>query len=259
MWISCHTDSVVNRDELESHIMQLWVTTQIPLTVANLQFSSKVPRRKLVTWLRALQEQGIIALKSNNGDFAVLVPGAERSRDGCRSFEELALLERVRGQAKAEMARRKQAKVQANADMVARKQAKNSQALETLESGGQTTTTDIVESRLEVANTALELASAAKQELTRPKNPKDKSLLLSGALSGFLGPLGWLYAGSLREAVPASIAFVVAVTVIGSILPSAFLLPLMTVGLPLSGIAGLVYAWQHNRNGERSRLFNKED
>jgi hypothetical protein len=42
--------------------------------------------------------------------------------------------------------------------------------------------------------------------------------------------------------------------------PLAFLLmPVLMVVMPLSGIAGIVYALQYNRKGSRQRLFNKED
>jgi hypothetical protein len=36
------------------------------------------------------------------------------------------------------------------------------------------------------------------------------------------------------------------------------LMPVLMVVLPLSGIAGVVYALQYNRKGGRQRLFDKE-
>jgi hypothetical protein len=33
------------------------------------------------------------------------------------------------------------------------------------------------------------------------------------------------------------------------------LLPIAGIALPASGIVGLVYAWQYNRKGRRTRLF----
>ena len=36
------------------------------------------------------------------------------------------------------------------------------------------------------------------------------------------------------------------------------LMPVLMVALPLSGIAGVVYALQYNRNGRRQRLFGDE-
>jgi len=100
-------------------------------------------------------------------------------------------------------------------------------------------------------------AQGVKQELTRAPKAGEKSWLKSGIASMLLGPLGWLYAGSLREAVPASAAWLVALA-IASYLPMILLLPVLMVALPLSGIAGVVYALQYNRTGHRQRLFDKD-
>ena len=42
------------------------------------------------------------------------------------------------------------------------------------------------------------------------------------------------------------------------ILPVVLLMPVLMVALPLSGIAGVVYALQFNRTGKRQRLFGDE-
>jgi len=78
-----------------------------------------------------------------------------------------------------------------------------------------------------------------------------KSVIASGALSFFLGPLGWLYAAPLGEAVPALAIYLVA----AAIVPAVLLKPLLAVLAPLSAIAGALYAWRHNVNGERSSLL----
>jgi hypothetical protein len=108
---------------------------------------------------------------------------------------------------------------------------------------------------------ALELASRAnrvKQELTKKQGKGDKSWVKSGVASLVLGPLGWLYAGSLREAVPASAAWVLLATLASKILPVVLLMPVLFVALPLSAIAGVVYALQYNRHGGRQRLFGDD-
>jgi hypothetical protein len=105
---------------------------------------------------------------------------------------------------------------------------------------------------------ALELAKKAhgvKEELQRKG---EKSWVKSGALSLFFGPLGWLYAGSFREAVPAGLAYLAAAFILAK-LPSILLMPALLIALPLSAIAGVVYAIQYNRHGSRQRLFNKDD
>jgi hypothetical protein len=105
---------------------------------------------------------------------------------------------------------------------------------------------------------ALELAKRAhgvKQELAKKG---DKSWVKSGLASMLLGPLGWLYAGSLREAVPASVGWLAFGALATKIIPMFLLMPVLLVALPLSGIAGVVYAMQFNRTGKRQRLFNKD-
>ena len=104
---------------------------------------------------------------------------------------------------------------------------------------------------------ALELARKAqgvKAELTKAPKQGDKSWVKSGLASTVLGPIGWLYADSLREAIPASVAWL-AFAAIAAKLPWILLMPVLLVAMPLSGIAGLLYAVQYNRNGRRQRLF----
>jgi hypothetical protein len=109
---------------------------------------------------------------------------------------------------------------------------------------------------------ALELANRAnrvKNELARKPGKGEKSWLASGVASLALGPLGWLYAGSLRESVPAATVWVLLVALASKILPTLLLWPALMVVMPLSGIAGVVYALQYNRHGGRQRLFDKAD
>ncbi len=108
---------------------------------------------------------------------------------------------------------------------------------------------------------ALELARRAdgmRQELAKSPKAGEKSWVKSGVASMLLGPLGWLYAGSLREAVPASAAWLAFAAIASKIVPMFLLMPVLMVALPLSGIAGVVYALQYNRKGTRQRLFDRE-
>jgi hypothetical protein len=108
---------------------------------------------------------------------------------------------------------------------------------------------------------AIELASRAnrvKNELARKPRKGEKSALISGVASLALGPLGWLYAGSLRESVPAATVWLLLVGLASKILPTLLLWPVLMVIMPLSGIAGVVYALQYNRHGGRQRLFDKD-
>ncbi|MEO8845455.1 MAG: hypothetical protein ABI591_24365 [Kofleriaceae bacterium] len=118
-----------------------------------------------------------------------------------------------------------------------------------------------LDDRTEGLGQALELAGRAnrvKQELQKTPGKGEKSWIKSGVASMLLGPLGWLYAGSWREAVPASALWVLMGTLASKILPTFLLMPVLMVVLPLSGIAGVVYALQYNRKGGRQRLFDKE-
>lgn len=79
-----------------------------------------------------------------------------------------------------------------------------------------------------------------------------KSVAASGVLSLLLGPLGWLYAAPLREAVPGVAVYVG----LCSFLPHFLLVPLLGIAAPVSGVAGVYYAWRHNQTGERTGLFS---
>jgi hypothetical protein len=106
--------------------------------------------------------------------------------------------------------------------------------------------------RGEVAAGAGALAQVSRAAgLVRTK-PEEKSVIASGALSLVLGPLGWLYAAPLREAVPAIVAYTAAC----SFLPSVLLWPVLGIAGPLSGLAGVYYAWRHNQTGARTGLFS---
>jgi hypothetical protein len=111
---------------------------------------------------------------------------------------------------------------------------------------------------------ALELARKAqgvKGELAKPRKAGDKSWKTSGLLSLAFGPVGWLYAGSFRESIPAAAAWLALAALVTKVLPffTFLMLPVLMIALPLSGIAGVFYAVQHNRHGKRVRLFGKDD
>ena len=108
---------------------------------------------------------------------------------------------------------------------------------------------------------ALELASKAnrvKHELQRTPKKGEKSWIKSGVASLALGPVGWLYAGSIREAVPASVGWIALAALASKFLPVFLMMPVLMVVLPLSAIAGVVYALQFNRSGGRQRLFDRD-
>jgi hypothetical protein len=95
------------------------------------------------------------------------------------------------------------------------------------------------------------IARAAVSSALAQRGGDQKSLVGSGVLSLVLGPLGWLYAAPLREAVP-GVAIYLGVC---ALLPHVLLTPLLGILAPLSGAAGIYYAWRHNQTGERTSLF----
>lgn len=105
---------------------------------------------------------------------------------------------------------------------------------------------------------ALELAGKAnkvRKELAKKPGKGQKSWIASGVASLALGPIGWLYAGSLREAIPASAGWILLAMLVSKVLPAVLLTPVLLVTLPLSALAGIFYAVQYNRRGSRQRLF----
>lgn len=114
---------------------------------------------------------------------------------------------------------------------------------------------DALETAMTVARGA-KVARQAKAELTKPREKHEKSWIASGLASTFFGPVGWLYAGSFRESFPAAFFYLVAAA-IATKLPFFLIMPVLMVVMPISGIAGVVYALQYNRKGKRQRLFGK--
>lgn len=107
----------------------------------------------------------------------------------------------------------------------------------------------------EVAGASTALAQVSRVTGLTRRDGSQKSIIASGALSLFFGPLGWLYAAPMREAVPG----VVIAAAVGALLPSFLLAPLLGIAAPLSGIAGVYYAWRHNQTGERTGLFSDKN
>jgi len=227
---------VKKRDEFEPRVLELWVKTRVPMTRANIQYWTGAPRRKLERWLEQMVVDGVLDADLNrDGDMEWTVIGSARPIDAPATFAEHERREKIR-----EEARRR---------VLARAAGK-----------GETALVPARESKLEpkrgddldLPAGAMVLADKAKKALQTKKG--DKSLLWSGGLSLLLGPVGWAYAGSWREALPAGLVYLA----IAAIIPKMLLMPIAGVALPLSGIAGLLYAWQYNHNGKRTPLFLKD-
>jgi hypothetical protein len=203
----------MRRSELEQRVLDLWISTRVPLTRVNLQVLTRVPRSKLEPWLDELVGEGILEVDSDDdGEMLWVVPGAERSKTGLQSVAEVKKLNELRG------------------SIDARSKAKSGSNM------------------LGSASTAL-VRRAVGQSLAA-RGPEQKSVVAAGALGFFLGPIGWLYAAPLKDAIPAIIIMSLAF----SILPHFLLIPLLGVLMPASALASAFYAWQHNSKGERVSL-----
>ncbi|HUS68618.1 MAG TPA: hypothetical protein VMZ28_28980 [Kofleriaceae bacterium] len=212
----------MNREDFEARVLELWMTTRIPLTRAHLQYGTGVARRKLNGWLDEMVSDSVLECDvDDDGEMVWTVPGAARALDGPRSFAEVEKLDGMRAEARRRVRERRDA---------ARKG----------------------DDAAAVGMALVRRAGGGPPARTREEGDgdKQKSLLLSAGLS-FFGPLGWLYAGSLREAIPAAALAVL----IAAIVPTFLLMPILWLAMPLSAIVGLIYAWQYNRAGQRTPLF----
>ncbi len=57
--------------------------------------------------------------------------------------------------------------------------------------------------------------------------------------------------------MPASAAWLAFGALASKIIPMFLLMPVLMVVMPLSGIAGVLYAMHYNRKGGRQRLFDR--
>ncbi len=278
----------MTRDEFERSLLELWMKSSIPLTRANLQYRTGESARGVKQHLEALMRDGVVEAGSDGADLVWSVPGAQRAANGPRSFDELERFERlsleVRADSDLKQARARkleeearQRRLESRADeramVVARKADKKlaRKADNELARRSEATAIPAVADEAEGgkrrgflarifgrdrfdAGDALEVATQARRELEQPKEPKKKSLLWSGGLSFFLGPLGWLYAGSFREGVPASAIYLFAAALLSK-LPLTLVGPVFGVAMPISALIGVGYAWQFNKKGKRQRLL----
>jgi len=230
---------VKSRDEFEPRVLEMWLKTRISLTRAHVQFYTSANRKKLEKWLDQMTVDGVLDVDINrDGDMEWKVIGAHRPADGPASFDELERRERIR-----EAARKK---------VRARAAEKGLIKLDPSELPVPAAKRDDDDDE-EFASKAMALFRRGKQEVDK-RAAGEKNIWISGGASLFLGPIGWLYAGSWREAIPASLGYLA----IAAVIPKILLAPIAGIALPVSGIIGLIYAWQYNRKGKRLPLLLKD-
>ena len=185
---------------------------------------------------------------------AALEAEVKADADAARSRKEAALAKLRAQQAENQALRERQAVLVARKDGKDGKDGKDDADSKAARSS-KISRSDLSDQELGLSG-ALELAGRAnrvKQELVKRPTKGEKSWIKSGLASLVLGPFGWLYAGSLREAVPASLGWLAFATLASKLIPMFLLMPVLMVVLPLSAIAGVVYAMQYNRHGSRQR------
>ena len=271
----------MTRDEFERSVVELWMKSSIPLTRANLQYRTGESARAVKQHLEQLMRDGVVEAGSDGTDLVWSVPGADRAANGARTFEELERFERLSMEVRADsdlkqaQARKleeeaRQRRLEARAGEKAlvlarkaetkparrqRKEAPLPAVTEEAEGGKKRGFLARVFGRDRFdADDAIEVATEARRELDQPKPKKQKSLLWSGGLSFFLGPIGWLYAGAFREAAPASMIYLLAAALLQK-LPLTLIGPIFGVLMPISGLIGVGYAWQFNKKGKRQHLL----
>ena len=98
------------------------------------------------------------------------------------------------------------------------------------------------------------MAREKDDETKLAKAGKKKSVLASGLLSFFFGPIGWLYAAPWKVAVPAAAVYLL----LAYILPQFILVYIVGILAPVSAIGGVLYAIGFNLAGKRTPIFGKE-
>ncbi len=248
----------MDRDEFESKVLELWVKSRIPLTHANLQYFSGVSSKKLTNWIDKLLKAGTLDIEIDDSeDVTYFMPGVTRSADGPSTCEAYERKRELIEEAKRRILARRAGKPDPTLDeeepeesIEPKKKRYDSSDDDNDESDGPSIAGMVGKAALVASTTALVTLDKPLSMLDKPRAKGEKSLLASAALSIF-GPVGWLYAGSFREAVPATLAFAAAYYV----LPSFLLAPFMFVGALASSAIGLGYAWQYNRKKGRTPLF----
>ncbi len=253
----------MDRDEFESKVLELWAKSRIPLTEENLQYFAGVSRKKLTSWIDELLESGVLDIKIDaSAELTYTVANRTRSADGPRTPEayerKRALIEEAKRRILAKRAGVSVSDTPTNDDVTPKKRLRAAPEADEREEetedeeDGPSIAGMVGKAAILAGTTALVTLDKPLSVLDKPRGKGEKSLLGSAALS-LLGPVGWLYAGSFREAVPATLAFAAGYY----ILPTFLLAPFVLVGALASSAVGLGYAWQYNRKKQRTPLFLK--
>jgi hypothetical protein len=221
----------VKPKDFEQAVLDLSMTTRVPLSRANILFYTGAASKQADKWLDSMMADGLLDIDSDDeGELLYVLKGASRPQTGPTSLVRCPSCGRATG-AGSRCSRCNQA-TPAPMDKLRALREELDQARK--------------------ASTALTALHRGSQMLTAPQQG-DKSLIAAGALGLLTGPFGWLYAAPLREAVPAILVFLI----LCKVLPTALLMILPV--LLASALIGALYAWKYNRTGRRSSLLSDDD
>jgi hypothetical protein len=216
----------VKPSEFEQAVLELAMTTRVPLTRANILFYSGVSAKQAEKWLDEMLGNGLLEFDSDDsGEILYNVCGAKRPPSGATQLTRCSACRRATGAG-----------------------ARCTRCGQLLDPQLRALRSDI-----ERAGSAIDLVRRGGSGLLPPTREGDKNILVAGAL-GLLGPMGWFYAAPLAEAGLATGAFLM----LYWLLPHLTII-LMSLLLPVSAFVGAAYAWKHNRAGHRSSLFTERD
>lgn len=89
----------MNRDGFEARVLDLWMTTRVPLTRAALQYATGARRKQLERWLDEMLADGVLDLDSDDeGEILYKVRGAKRPASGPTAVAEVVKLKSLQGQ-----------------------------------------------------------------------------------------------------------------------------------------------------------------
>jgi hypothetical protein len=217
----------VKPKDFEQAVLELAMTTRVPLSRANIAFYSGVGTKQADKWLDELVRDGLLEFDSDdNGDILYVVTGAKRPSSGPTELTRCSACQRASGAGSrcTRCGKLLDAQLRALKDEVDR------------------------------AGSAFDLVRRGSDILSHSGGgPGEKNLILGGLL-GLLGPIGWFYAAPLKEAGIATLVFVL----VAKMLPSFLFYPVLGLLTPLFVLLGAMYAWRYNRSGERTSLFLEE-
>ncbi len=213
--------------EFEQAVLELAMTTRVPLTRANIVFYSGVKTSQADKWLDEMIRDGLLDFDTDDdGELLYNVCGGKRPSVGPKELTRCTACKR--------------------ASAAGSRCSRCGQLLDShLRALKEEVEGKFVSTALRKLPASAILSSGSMQG--------EKNVALGGAL-GLLGPFGWFYAAPLQEAAIASVAFFLMLS-----LSKWLVIGLSWLILPLSALMGALYAFKYNRTGRRSGIFTEDN